>query len=288
MIKIICDSGTDVPKEVVEKFAITVVPLRVFLDNEEFKDGVDISEDEILTFMEDDGIPKTSQPTFEDVKNAFDDAIDNGYNEIIAITISSGLSGTYNIFKLVENKLKEENHDLKIAVVDTLNISVSSGLLVYKAAKLAEEKNDFDSIVADLNRIVKTNLKVYYTIPTLKYLKAGGRIGKVAASLGDIFNLKPVISCDESGIYYTVFKAFGMKKAVDKMIAQMEEFASNSSIEAISIARTGDKPQTLRFVELIEREAKRLKVDEIFIGKINASMMVHTGVGLVGFGILLK
>jgi DegV family protein with EDD domain len=287
LIKILCDSGTDVPKDVVEKYSVTVVPLRVFLDDKEYRDGVDIGEEEILKFMEDGGIPKTSQPTYEDVYKAFQDAIDEGYEEILAINISSGLSGTHNVFKLVESKLKEEHPHLKLEIVDSLNISVSSGLLIYKAAKLASSGKDINLIANQLNEIAKTRLKVYYTIPTLKYLKAGGRIGRVAASMGEMLNLKPVISCDDKGIYYTVMKAFGMRKAVDKMIAKMEEFAASRTIEAVSIARTGDLSQTISFVNMIKKETDKLNVKEVFIGKINASMMVHTGVGLVGFGILV-
>jgi len=288
VIKILCDSGTDVPKDVVDKYSITVVPLRVFLDGKEYRDGVEIGEEEILKFMEEGGIPKTSQPTYEDVYKAFQSAIDDGYDEILAVNISSNLSGTHNVFKLVESKLKEKYPKLKFGIVDSLNISVSSGLLVYKAAKLADSGEDMDSIIKKLNEIVKTSLKVYYTIPTLKYLKAGGRIGKVAASMGEILNLKPIISCNKEGIYYTITKAFGMRKAVDKMIAKMKEFASSRGIEAVAIARTGSLPQTISFVEMMKKEAEKLNVETIFVGRINASMMVHTGVGLVGFGILTR
>ena len=288
MIKIIVDSGTDVPKEVAEKYSISVVPLRVFLDDKEYKDSVDITEDELLKFMETGGMPKTSQPTYDDVKCAFDEAIEKGYNQIIAINISSGLSGTYNVFKLAQSRIEKDNPKVKIEVIDSLSISVSSGLLAYKAAKMIESGDDFDSIIDTLKNIVKSKLKVYYTIPTLKYLKAGGRIGAVAASFGEMLSLKPVISCNKDGKYYTITKAFGMLKAVNKMILTMKEFAQSDLIEAVSIARTGDKQSTLSFVDKIKKEADKLGVEKIFISKINASMLVHTGDGLVGYGIMLK
>jgi DegV family protein with EDD domain len=177
MIKIIVDSGTDVPKEVVEKYSISVVPLRVFLDDKEYRDAVDITEDELLKFMENGGIPKTSQPTYDDVKDAFDEAIKEGYDQIIAINISSGLSGTYNVFKLAQSRIEEDNPNITIEVIDSLSISVSSGLLAYKAAKMIEAGNDFDSIVDTLKNIVKSKLRVYYTIPTLKYLKLKEKSG---------------------------------------------------------------------------------------------------------------
>lgn len=288
MIKIIADSGSDVPKEVIEKYSVAIVPLRVFVDDKEYRDAVDIGEDELLDYMNQGGIPKTSQPTYDDVKSAFEQAIKDGYDEIIAINISSGLSGTYNVFKLAESRFKEEYPNLKVKVVDSLSISVSTGLLAYKAAKMIESGEDFDSIVSKLDDIVKTKLSVYYTIPTLKYLRAGGRIGLVAASFGEMMSLKPLISCNGKGIYYTITKAFGMRKAVDKMIAKMEEFSKDHDIEAVSVARTGDAIQTLNFVDKIKKEAERLGAEKIFDSKINASMLVHTGAGLVGYGIMLK
>ncbi len=288
MIKIIADSGSDVPKEVAEKYSVAIVPLRVFLGDKEYRDAVDIGEDELLAYMNQGGIPKTSQPTYDDVKSVFEQAIKDGYDEIIAINISSGLSGTHNVFKLAESRFKEEYPNLKIKVIDSLSISVSTGLLAYKAGKMAENGENFDSIVSELENIVKRKLSVYYTIPTLKYLRAGGRIGLVAASFGEMMSLKPLISCNEKGIYYTITKAFGMKKAVDKMIAKMEEFSKDHDIEAVSVARTGDSVQTLDFVDKIKKEAEKLGAEKIFNSKINASMLVHTGAGLVGYGIMLK
>lgn len=286
MIGILCDSGADTPGEVLRKYPIEVVPLRVVMNEKEYRDIYEVNNDQLIEYME-NNIPKTSLPTFEDIKKGFLNLIEKGYKEIIAISISSGLSGTNNLFRLVSEELKKENSDLKIAVVDSLSISIATGLMVYKAAKLVEMGNDFDSILKTLEEY-KEKIKVYYSIPTLKFLKAGGRINRVAATVGEVLNLKPVITVGEDGKYHAVAKSRGMKKAVEKMLQSIKEFASGKDIEAIGIYRSGDRPETIDLVEKVKASINELNVPKIFQDKISAAMLVHTGVGLIGIAVMVS
>ncbi len=287
MIGIICDSMADAPKEIIKKHSIEVVPGLVVLGDETYKDGVEIGEEKVVEFMK-TKIPKTSLPLYSDIKDSFMKLIDNGCDEIIAINISNGLSGTHGIFKMIANELKDQFKNIKIEVIDSLSVGIGSGLLIYKAAKLVEEKMDFETIVETLKDYLQNKIKVFYTIPTLKFLKAGGRIGRVSATIGEILNIKPVISVGKDGVYHTVAKSRGMKKSVSDMIGKFKEFIHEKEVEVVSIARTGDAEATLNSVNRIIEEVKKLNVTDMFVDKINASLLVHTGIGLVGIAVLVK
>ncbi len=286
MIGVICDSGADLPQEIYENSKVKVVPLKVVLGEKVYKDGIEISEDEVLEFME-KGFPKTSLPTKDEVTEALEEMVNEGYNEIIGVNISSALSGTHNIFRMAFEEFAKVHENVKIGVVDSLNISMGTGFLVYRALLSIDEGKNFEETLKDVKDAVKKS-KLFYTIPTLKFLKAGGRIGKVSATMGEILNLKPVISVDDNGVYYTVAKARGMERAVGKMITDVKKFTDGKEVLAISFHRSGNDEKTLKLVERMKEELKHLKVRKIFTKRTTPVLLVHVGRGLVGVGVLTK
>ncbi|WP_036226363.1 DegV family protein [Mesoaciditoga lauensis] len=286
MIGIICDSGTDLPDEILEDKRVKMVPLKVILGDKIYKDRFEISEEEVLEFMK-QGFPKSSLPNVDEVKNALMEMVKDGYNEIIGVNISSGLSGTHNVFKMASSDFLKEFSDIKIEIVDSLNISMGAGFLVYKALQLIDSGASFEEVVRGVKDSIKKS-KLLYTIPTLKFLKAGGRIGKVSATMGEILNLKPVISVDDEGVYYTVAKARGMKKAVDKMTAALVRFAEGRKVLALSIYRSGNDPKTLELVKTVEESLKPLNAPVIFEKSTTPVLLVHVGDGLIGAGVLTE
>ncbi len=286
MIGIICDSGTDLPDEILEDKRVKMVPLKVILGDKIYKDRFEISEEEVLEFMK-QGFPKSSLPNADEVKNALMEMVKDGYNEIIGVNISSGLSGTHNVFKMASSDFVKEFPDIKIEIVDSLNISMGAGFLVYKALQLIDSGASFEEVVNGVKDSIKKS-KLLYTIPTLKFLKAGGRIGKVSATMGEILNLKPVISVDDEGVYYTVAKARGMKKAVDKMTAALARFAEGKKVLALSIYRSGNDSKTLELVKTVEESLKPLNAPVIFEKSTTPVLLVHVGDGLIGAGVLTE
>lgn len=286
MIGVICDSGTDLPEEILKDPRVKMVPLKVILGDKEYKDILEIGEDKVLKYMEHD-FPKTSLPSQNDVRSALLKMINDGFNGIVGVNISSGLSGTHNVFRMASESVRKEFPNVKIELIDSLNISMGSGFLVYKALQLIDAGKKFEEIVEFLKSSIKKS-KIFYSIPTLKFLKAGGRIGKVNATLGEILNLKPVISVGEDGIYYTVTKGRGMQRAVDKMIQEALRFAQGKEVEVVGVYRTGDEEKTMRFMNEIIEKIKDLKAPKMLTGKVTASLLVHVGTGLLGLGVLVK
>jgi DegV family protein with EDD domain len=287
MIGLITDSASDVPQELIKQEGIEIVPLKVILGESEYKDGIEINEQRSLEFMKTD-FAKTTGTPYNDVKEGFENFLQQGYKEIIAINVSNNISNTHSVFQVVAKELMEKDKELQIEVIDTLSISIGSGLLMAKAVELRKKELSFDEIVQELKKYVPQDLYVYYVIPTLKFLKAGGRIGKVSGTIGDVLNLKPIIEVGNDGVYHTAAKARGMKKSIKKMKEIFEKVTTNREIEQAAIYTSGTGEDTKQFAEELKTLLTEKGVENILEGKIVPSMLVHVGPGLVGLAFRLK
>ena len=287
MIGLITDSASDVPQEMIKKEAIEVVPLKVILGEQEYNDAVEIDEQRCLEYMQ-ENFAKTTGTPYNNVKEGFDSLLNKGLKEIIAINVSNNISNTHSVFQVVAKELMEKDNDLRIEVIDTLSISIGSGLLMSKAVELRKQELPFDEIVQELKKYVPQDLYVYYVIPTLKFLKAGGRIGKVSGTIGEVLNLKPIIEVGNDGVYHTAGKARGIKKSVKKMKEIFEKVTMDREIEQAAVYTSGPVEVTQEFADEIKSLLKDKGVENILEGKIVPSMLVHVGPGLVGLAFRLK
>ncbi len=287
MIGLITDSASDVPQELIKQEGIEIVPLKVILGESEYKDDVEIDEQTCLEFMQ-SNFAKTTGTPYNHVKEGFENLLHQGFKEIIAINVSNNISNTHSVFQVVAKELTDKDKELRIEVIDTLSISIGSGLLMAKAVELRKKDVSFDEIVQELKKYVPQDLYVYYVIPTLKFLKAGGRIGKVSGTIGEVLNLKPIIEVGNDGVYHTAAKARGMKKSVKKMKEIFEKVTTNREIEQAAIYTSGPDEDTKQFANELKILLKEKDVDNILEGKIVPSMLVHVGPGLVGLAFRLK
>ncbi|MBN2218905.1 MAG: DegV family protein [Kosmotogaceae bacterium] len=286
MIGVIVDSGCDLPDEVKSKDNVRVVLLKIILDGKEYRDNIDISTSDLLEYME-NKFPKTSLPRQPEIGEAFESLYEKGFNEILFIGISSGLSGTLDQVKSYVRDFSETHGDLKIEVVDSKNISIGSGLLAMKAVDLIDSGQSFEGVVKNILSSV-SKAKVFFCIPVLKYLKAGGRIGKVTATIGDVLDLKPVITVGEDGVYHSVSKERGMKRAVKSSVKKLVHFIDGNKVLNIA-AYTSDKSEkTMEFFRMAVSEIKSAGISQIVTGQISQSLVCHTGPGLIGVAAILE
>ncbi|MDO7976164.1 MULTISPECIES: DegV family protein [Oceanotoga] len=285
MIGLICESATDTPFEVLEKDYVRWVSLRVILGEKEYRDVLEISQLEVLKFMETD-IPKTSLPNYKDTYDAFEDLIKKGYEEIFAVTISSGISGTYNLFENIALEMRKK-YSVKIKIIDSKNISIGAGVIVYRISELIDMGKDFEYIQNEMEKIVGEKTNVFFLVPTLKYLKANGRIGKVSASIGTFLNIKPIISVNKEGMYFDVAKSRGMKRSVEKLLEVFQKWVGNKKINAVGIYKSGNSDQTNEYVQQVIDEINKMNPNKVFVGDISSVALVHTGDGLVGIAAIL-
>lgn len=278
-IAIIVDSGTDVPEAAIQNYGMYTIPLLVrYQDGTEYRSGIDITSDEILDRLSTE-VPKTSLPSMEGIQDTIADILAEGYEKIIAVTISSGLSGTHNAIQLVAKNFPQT----PIAVVDTKNIGIGAGMTALLAGELvAEGKLSYEEILQKLQKSVG-NTKIFFCVETLEYLRKGGRIGLVASVLGTALQLKPIITCNADGIYETVSKTRGRNQSIKKALACAMDFVGGCKNFRVVVAHGRAAAEAAALLE----EAKRVLPDakEYFESLVSAALVVHTGPGLLGIGI---
>ena len=208
MLRIVVDSGSSIKQEEREKYGVDILPLRVQMGNDAFLDGVDLSVDEFYNrLMNLNEFPKTSLPSLEDAQNLVEAYTEQG-DEVLIITISSGISGTYQTMKM----LFADND--KVTVFDSQMAVGGVRFLVEEARKYEHESMEF--IVEKLNALVPRIVTA--AIPeTLDYLLAGGRLSKLSWMLGTMLSIKPVIGFVDSKVTVLVKKR-GLKPAMKQIV----------------------------------------------------------------------
>lgn len=272
-IAIITDSSCDLPKDLIAKLGVEVVPLRVIYKSGEFRDRVDIEPTEVYNRLEQE-IPTTSMPSPEDIYAAFEKVRAGGYTHCLVISLSSGLSGTYNTFKLIANEFE----DLQTHVIDSKYLSWALGYQVVEAAKLIGEKLDFSEIIQKIEEM-KKRISAYFVVDTLDYLKAGGRIGRVSALFGSILNVKPIISVDEDGKYFPLTVARGKNQAMKKLY-QLVQDRVDSAKASIAIVQGRAEKEAEALAERVRQLGDNIV--DLYVGNVSPALVVHAGPGLIG------
>ena len=278
-IAVLADSCNDIPQELLEKYQIYTLPLMINYKDASYRDRVDITPEQVYERFQEE-IPKTSLPLPETIVETFAKIKADGFDQVIVSAISSGLSGTYQTIKL----LAEDIPDMRIAVIDTLNIAIASGFVALYAAEQIEAGLPFDEVVTKTQAAVKKST-ILFGVGTLEYLMKGGRIGKVSGILGSALNIKPIISCNEDGIYYTIAKVRGRKQSIQKLIDMTREKLGQHKNYYLSICHGDDYEEMLLMKEQLKDLVAGAKI--YAEGQISPVLGVHTGPGLLGVGIMV-
>jgi DegV family protein with EDD domain len=275
-IAIMTDSCSDIPQVLLDRFNIYQVSLSINYKDKSYHDRIDITPEEVYENLHNE-IPHTSLPTMGEIREMIEKIAADGYTEIIIPVISSGLSGTYNAVRTVCSEFQ----NIKTAVIDTKNIALGSGFLSVYAAQLSEKHLGFDEIVKKVEDKIQSS-HIYYSLQTLHYLVKGGRLGRVEGMIGSMLNIKPIIACDEDGIYYTVEKVRGRKQSINKLIeiVQNKLKGKKSYYLAVCHGYAQEEAENIK-----ERMKPYIEGAAIFMeGQISPALGVHTGPGLIGIG----
>lgn len=272
-LKIICDSLSDIPKELVEKYDIEVVPLTVILNEKEYKDGIDISKDEFYRILrEENAYPKTSQATYAQFKEVFEKYINEG-KKVFYIAGSSSATGTYQSAVMAKNDI-----DGDVYTYDSQTLTYLVGMLVVKAAQLASEGKDIDEIISEIDKLREKTL-VLFSVDTLEYLQKGGRISSTKAAIGSILNIKPILDI-KNGLVAPVCQVRGKKNVISKMIEIIKEnCGTDLSDQTVYIAYSDDLKERDRLTEVVKEQFNPKEIVYFQIGTVIGS---HAGPGLTG------
>jgi DegV family protein with EDD domain len=278
MIRIITDSTSDISKKRREEISVDALPLEIHFGQETFRDGIDITNEQFFKKLaEAEELPTTSQVNPYEFAEIFKKYADLG-DEIVCITISSHLSGTYQSAVAALEMVPSA----KIRLIDSQNATFGLGLLVEEAAKLRDKGASAEAIEAEIRRLIG-KVRLIAAVDTLKYLKMGGRISGASAAVGNLLGIKPIISIIE-GKVEAIGKARGKNAALKEILAN---YAKDPADESYFVAfGHASAPDMLE--EFIDAFSSVLDVKKALKSEIGSTVGTHAGPGAAGIAYIAK
>jgi DegV family protein with EDD domain len=274
-IAVVTDSTADLPSRLIEEYNINVIPLKVRLDGKEYEDGIDISREEFLDKLEESNqVPTTSQPPIGKFLDLYK-ALAKEYDQILSLHFSEKLSGTIKTAYLAANMLE----DINIKVIDSETVTVPLGVMVVEVAKAVKAGKQMDELI-NLIAELKESIKIYFTIDDLTYLERGGRIGKATAFIGNLFNVKPMLTI-EAGEITPYKKLRGEKRLYKEFIGLAEkELEGNTGHKLVIIyGKYLDKANQLK--EILTQNFEWEEIDMLQFGSVVGAHVGPTPFGMI-------
>ncbi len=269
-IKIVSDNCCDLDNELLEKYSISLAHLTVRFDDRIYLPGELTTAQFYKKMKSSQTLPCTSQPTVEDISKVYSDALADG-SEVIAIHMSSGLSGTYQGGELVSNLLDNP----RLHVFDSRKASVGLGLMVVEAARMAERGESADKILQRLDEM-QSRVQCIFVVGNLECLIKGGRISRAKGMVAEVLDIKPVLHMDEGGFIMPYDKARGLKGAQHKLINIMEKNYIGLTSPTVGICHS-EVPEIAEY--LSETIKDKFGINEVIIGDIGPVIGSHVGAG---------
>lgn len=269
-IKIVTDSTAYLTKEYIKAENISVVPLNYVFGDESGKEPFPGEFEDFYNKLASTKLfPSTSQPSAGEFVETFYEAFEEGYDEIIAIVLSSKLSGTYNSAVLAKNILENK----KITIIDSLNSASNLRFLVEDAIKMSKEGKSSEEIKAHIND-KKKHMYVYLTTDTLEYLSRGGRISSIQSKLGNFLNIKPILEL-KNGELGLLDKLRGKNKALQAIIDKIPEDTRQIGICHILNRKGAEKVKTT-----LEKKFPNIDVQIDELGPVIGAHLGPKGIGV--------
>lgn len=273
------DSNSDLPQEYIEKLGTTIIPHYYSFGDTVYGDELNMTPKEFYARMKEGALPQSQASNPAVIESKFRAILDKGM-DIIHISFSSALSGSYSNVCMVARELLEEYTDAKITVIDSLNVSLGEAIMVIHANDLKADGLSYDEVVTNLEAF-KNHINVQFTVDDLFHLQRGGRVSRTTAVVGSALSLKPFLYVNNYGGLSSDGTARGRKKSlrtlVDRMKATLDENADFSL--PVGVVH-GNCPEDARSVaDLIKTETA---FTNIIINDISPSIGTHAGPGALG------
>lgn len=271
---ILTDSSCDLPDDIVKKYQLKILQLDFIVEGEGsfHNDQADIEK--VYSKLRNGANIKTSAANISQASEAIE-ALFNQKKDILYLGFSSGLSSTYQTVYMAGQELMEEYPERKMISVDTLAASMGQGLLVYKACQAKDSGKSLEENAQYIEEI-KLKLCHWFTVDDLFFLKRGGRISGVTATVGTMLSIKPILHVDDEGHLINVSKVRGRKAAITELANRMEKLAVHPKDQDIFISH-GDCIEDAEKLASIIKE--RFGNDRITISYVGPVIGAHSGPG---------
>lgn len=278
-IALLTDSTADLSAEMRAGKPIYTVPLKIICQDGEFSDGVDIFASDVYRRLRQGELPRTSLPEGGSVSDTLDQIRADGYDKVIALMLSGGLSGTYNMVRLQA----AQREDLEVVAFDSNCGSLGLGIMVLQLWEEIQAGTNWDTLISTRVPHLIQNTYALFSVDTLEYLYKGGRIGKVAAMAGTMLSIKPIITFADDGQLQSIAKVRGRRQVQDKILDLLRQKFQPGRRYNLGIAN-GGAPE-----EMAELSAKVRAAfpdyEHCWEGAMDATLSVYIGDGVVGAGI---
>lgn len=278
--KIITDSTCDLPANVIEELNIHVIPMEYILNGVSHFQDLEDGGDKTVSFYEslrDGQVSSTSMINTARFISVFEPYLKEG-NDILHISFSAALSGSFNASRIAAIELQELYPDRKILILDSIAASIGQGLLVYHAAQKQKQGYSLLELYSWLEEN-KKNLCHWFTVEDLMHLKRGGRIGTLSANIGTALNIKPILSVNMEGKLVNYGKVIGRKKSLIELVQKMKTSVTAPENQVVIVGH-GDSVKDAEF--LASKIKCDLNVKEVILTQIGPIIGSHTGPGMIG------
>lgn len=274
---IITDSATDMPKEIVEKYHLHVIPTPVVIEGKDYFDGETVFPKEFYQYQRDQKEISTYHINTFMFKEHFRPYAERN-ETVIYVCFSTGLAATFNAARMAKEELMEEFPDWDMTIVDSKCASLGFGLLVYYALRMQEHGADKETVIEALE-YHREHIKHVFTVETLEYLFKGGRLSRASMVVGGVLDIKPIIHMDENGSLKAIEKVRGRNKSLKRIVELIGEWCQNPGDQLFGICH-GDDYETMKRVEEMVKEAYG---DVTFLENyVGCAIGAHTGTGIIG------
>lgn len=270
-VRIVTDSTCDLPKDVVNKYKILVIPLHINQGDETFLDGVEITRNEFYVRLPSfKPFPTTAAPGPEIFRQKYKQLADEGAQAILSIHISESLSATINSARTAAEQFTR----IPVSVLDSSQLSLGLGFIVEKAAEMAELGHKVEEIIESLHELMKRTY-VFASLKTLEYLRRSGRMNFALARLGEILQIKPLLHMNQGEP--TAHRARTQRRATERLFEWLKEYAP---YERLAVVHAGVQAEA---EAMRERIKEFLPDGDIPIVQITPVLGSHLGIGALGF-----
>ena len=271
------DASCDLTQKQVDEIGVRVLPMEFQIDDKcylHYPDCRMMKLDEFYKIIREGAYPKTSQINFESFKNYFEQYLKAG-KDVLYTGIPTGLSGTFNTCMIAVSELKEKYPDRKIIAIDSTCDSAGLGLLVYLAGKKYAAGADIEEVAAFIEE-TKSNIGHWFVVNDLEQLKRGGRISAVTATFGKALQIKPLISCDETGKLVNVGKIRGKSNITSTLVKYIKRAGENLKKSTVFIAHADNLEGAKELKKAIRAMCRDVQICDI--GPVIGS---HVGCGML-------
>jgi DegV family protein with EDD domain len=279
-VAVVTDSVCCLPPEIVEKYGIYVVPLEIIYESKSYRDGIDISPNEVYKIMRKrENLPTTSTAATGDFLNAYRESSQKA-ESVLCITVTSLQSKTFEAASAAKEVAKEEIPNTVVEVFDSRSVAAALGFIVREAARVASEGGGLaEAIEAARNMMGRVNFLAM--LDTLYYLARLGRIARAAAWAGNMLDMKPVLEHNPAvGETMPVARPRTKRRAVEKMLQIMSDRTKGATVH-VMVQHADELEEARKLAAEIE---SRFNCAEMYIAEFSPVMGVHTGPGLLAIG----